>query len=582
MGVQIPPSAPFFNPAVQAEAGDPAHPIPPGAASLAFLLSAHVVADAIMKRILFLSSSLFLFIACSSAAVAQPSFPKGTAVVSSPLANVREEPVPKARILTQVLLGDEVRILEKRDYRLRISIPSQSDREGWIHQEAVLVPHDNGMAYLTPERERIVIAVPKTPALILDRTGNHVTSLYGGTRLPVLERTADGYKVQFPDHTVAIIPEADALPVKPRNPLIEDVTPEEIETTAVRFKGIRYFAGGITEQGLDTRGLIYTVYRIHGIDLNMEPERLREGTLPVSKQQLASGDILAFYGEGLGLALSNGNFLHVPRRSSVQIGGIHDGRYGRALQSGMRVLGANPAQRKAPAAMTADEVMIVQTSVADRPLSDRIVFWAERFVGTPYDPDPLGLYVRSKRIVADEAADCMYLTFRVLELARSTTPGEAIDRALDLRFRTKGLLQDGLVENYSERFEYGEDMIWSGKWGRNVTAELGTVKTIPGSRGKDTVDILPRNVLATRALQKELRDGDVVYWVKDPQKRVVEEIVAHLSFLRVKNGKAYLIHASGSKDSATRPGGGAVKEVPFAEYVRDMKFIGAFVTRFDQ
>ena len=96
------------------------------------------------------------------------------------------------------------------------------------------------------------------------------------------------------------------------------------------------------------------------------------------------------------------------------------------------------------------------------------------------------------------------------------------------------------------------------------------------------MDILPKNVLLTRALQKKLQDGDIVFWVKDPKKRVVEEIVAHLAIIRIKSGKPYLIHAAGDKDRADRPGGGVVKEVPFAEYVRNMRFIGAFVTRFEE
>jgi hypothetical protein len=125
-------------------------------------------------------------------------------------------------------------------------------------------------------------------------------------------------------------------------------------------------------------------------------------------------------------------------------------------------------------------------------------------------------------------------------------------------------------------------MVMSRKWGKNITAELGAVKTIPGSRGKDTVDILPKNVLLTGAVQKKLQDGDIVYWVKDPKKRVVEEIVAHLSIVHVKSGKPYLIHAAGDKDRQGKPGGGVVKEVPFSSYVRSMHFIGAFVTRFEQ
>jgi hypothetical protein len=231
--------------------------------------------------------------------------------------------------------------------------------------------------------------------------------------------------------------------------------------------------------------------------------------------------------------------------------------------------------------MAADEVLVAQTLVAELPLGKRIAYWAGRFVGTPYDTDPLGLYVRTNRIVADERADCMYLTFRAVELARSATPDQAVEQALDLRFITKGRLTDGLVQNYDERFAYGEDMVFSGKWGRNITGELGTTKTISGSRGRDEVVILPKQALLTKKLQQQLQDGDILFWVKDPKKRVVEEIVAHLSFVRVKDGKAFLIHAAGTKDGADRTGGGTVKEVPFAEYARASKFIGAFVTRLE-
>jgi hypothetical protein len=78
--------------------------------------------------------------------------------------------------------------------------------------------------------------------------------------------------------------------------------------------------------------------------------------------------------------------------------------------------------------MTADEVLITQAYAAELPLPRRIAYWAGRFIGTPYDPDPLGLYVRTNRIVADEAVDCMYHTFRSAELAMTTTPADASRR----------------------------------------------------------------------------------------------------------------------------------------------------------
>jgi hypothetical protein len=442
------------------------------------------------------------------------------------------------------------------------------------------VPRDKGRSYLKADRQWVVITAPKTFALILDKLGNNNVSLYAGTRLPVQERTADGYKVQFPDRTVAVIASIDAEPVRPRNPVLGGVTPAEIAKTARKFQGAQYLAGGITAQGMDTRGLIYTVYRIHGIDL--DPDALKAKAVKVQKKDLLPGDILVFSGEGLGLYLYNGQFLHAVRKSSVQLGGIHDRRFANSLLHGLRVMTPDPDQKKLPAEMAADEIMIAQTFAAELPLGKRIVYWAARFIGTPYDTDPLGLYVRTNRIVADEKADCMYLTFRSVELARTQTPGQAIEQALSLRFITEGKLADGLVQNYSERFEYGEDMVFSGKWGRNITEELGTTTTVKGSRGRDQVIILPKTALASRKVQKQLQDGDIIFWVKDPKKQVVEEIVAHLSFVRMKDGKAYLIHAAGTKDSATKPGGGAVKEVAMSDYVRDTKFIGAFVTRFEQ
>ena len=48
---------------------------------------------------------------------------------------------------------------------------------------------------------------------------------------------------------------------------------------------------------------------------------------------------------------------------------------------------------------------------------ERIAFWAEQYIDVPYDTDPWGDYVRKNVIVADERVDCMYLTFRSVELA---------------------------------------------------------------------------------------------------------------------------------------------------------------------
>jgi hypothetical protein len=258
--------------------------------------------------------------------------------------------------------------------------------------------------------------------------------------------------------------------------------------------------------------------------------------------------------------------------------------------------------------MPDNEIAVFQKQIANKPVGDRIALWAEKFVGAPYDPDPLGEYVTKKAIVADERVDCMYLSFRAVELALSLTPDKAIDIAFDKRFITKGKLDSkGNVINYEDRFQYGEDMLDSGKWGREITEELGKVTEIKGSRGREKVKIISKETLLkgikgskyqrvkdsdimTLGISDTLKDGDFIFFVKAVEKRKVGEIVGHIGIVkveekgqRVKGSKGqkedreiYLIHARGFKNK-----GGEVKKVRLYDYINSMPFIGVRVSRFN-
>ncbi len=224
-------------------------------------------------------------------------------------------------------------------------------------------------------------------------------------------------------------------------------------------------------------------------------------------------------------------------------------------------------------ALTAGEIQKFQALLSQQSIGEKVAFWAEQFIGVPYDRDPLGEYVSKAVIVADERVDCMYLTFRVVELALSRSPDEAIQIALEKRFHSKGVLRDGRVVNYEDRFEYGEDMIFSGKWGREITGEIGTVVRMEGSRGKDSVGILSPEEFEKGF--ERLKSGDIVFFVKKPEERKRGEIVGHIGIVKVEqNREAYLIHASGTKDR-----GGSVKKVLLKPYVSQMPFAGVKITR---
>lgn len=224
-------------------------------------------------------------------------------------------------------------------------------------------------------------------------------------------------------------------------------------------------------------------------------------------------------------------------------------------------------------ALTEGEIQKFQDSLKNRPVGERIAFWAEKFVGTPYDQDPLGEYVTRAAIVADERVDCMYLTFRAVELALSRTPEEAIQIALEKRFHSKGVLKDGKVINYEDRFEYGEDMVTSGKWGREITSQIGKTIRIKGSRGTPFVDILTSDGLL-QGMEK-VKSGDILFFIKKVEDRKLGEIVGHIGNIKVEK-EVYLIHASGTKGK-----GGEVKKVLLKDYLKAMPFIGVRITRFE-
>jgi hypothetical protein len=229
-------------------------------------------------------------------------------------------------------------------------------------------------------------------------------------------------------------------------------------------------------------------------------------------------------------------------------------------------------------ALSDQEIRKSQAFLSNQAAGERMAFWAEKFVGVPYDRDLQGVYVTRAAIVADDEVDCMYLTFRVVELALSRSPEEAIQIALDKRFRTRGILREGKVLNYDDRFQYGEDMIRSGKWGKEITLRVGRTARIRGSRDYDFFEVLPPHEMARK--KERLRSGDILFFFKAPEKRVVDEGVGHMGFVKLEGKDAekeiFLIHAGGTKSS-----GGTVKKVLLADYLSAMPFVGVKVTRLE-
>jgi cell wall-associated NlpC family hydrolase len=98
----------------------------------------------------------------------------------------------------------------------------------------------------------------------------------------------------------------------------------EIVETAESFLGLPYQWGGSTaEKGFDCSGLAMAVYQLNGLDLPRSSRQQFEDGTPVSREELAKGDLVFFAisGDGkvshVGIYIGDGRFVHAPGRGKT-------------------------------------------------------------------------------------------------------------------------------------------------------------------------------------------------------------------------------------------------------------------------
>jgi len=229
------------------------------------------------------------------------------------------------------------------------------------------------------------------------------------------------------------------------------------------------------------------------------------------------------------------------------------------------------------------------------PTAVRIGRWARRFLesdGVEYRFGPAdGGYVAEGRIIHDRSHDCVSLMYRCTELAQATDHLDAVLVALRTRFF--GADPDSIADSEGkvdydrpEHLDYSLDMIRSGHWGLDVTAELSGAK--PDSVGTSRYPAgsyfyVPRPGLVAG----ELREGDIVWLVLDPGHPAAGElrrkyglVIGHIGIVIVHEAKPWLVHAARS-DLVGWYDGGTVVRVPLTIYLdRVERFAGIVVTRF--
>ncbi len=205
-----------------------------------------------------------------------------------------------------------------------------------------------------------------------------------------------------------------------------------------------------------------------------------------------------------------------------------------------------------------------------------------------------GGYVAEGELGSGGEYDCVSFMYRTTELARSTDMRDSFSWALRTRFA--GAHPDSVVGldgrvNYDrpEHLDYSLDMIRSGNWGRDITAEVGmaVVDSLGTSRySAGSFAWVPTEYLDPSSLQA----GDIIWLVLNPNDKKARKlrqeyglVIGHLGLMSGagQDNSLRLFHAA-SKDLPGEYEGGRVVAVDLATYLRRVdRYAGVMVTRLE-
>jgi gamma-D-glutamyl-L-lysine dipeptidyl-peptidase len=202
-----------------------------------------------------------------------------------------------SHVQTQALYGQQVVVLARRSGWAKVAVVDEPDPQdvhgypGWLPISQLARDFNRG--------GRRVVVLARTGLL---RMRGRTLRLSYGTMLPSLP----GGRVRTPDGIGTLA--GAAAPLRATN--------ASIIAQAKRFVGTRYLWGGLSSWGFDCSGIIWDVYRAHGLTIPRDADPQRRHGMAVGRNALRPGDLLFFgspnYAEHDAIYLGHDTMLEAP------------------------------------------------------------------------------------------------------------------------------------------------------------------------------------------------------------------------------------------------------------------------------
>ena len=215
------------------------------------------------------------------------------------------------RAVTQVVLGEQVRVVALSGSWARVVVPDQPTPldsrgyPGWIPKRQLV---HGVLSATTP-----TVTVVKATTLLRTNSGARVIEASFGTQLERLGRSGKDWLVQLPDGRHVRVATSAAV----THPLA--ATEASMVASARRFLGLDYLWAGTSGFGFDCSGLMHMLYRVHGIQIPRDSaDQARSGSA-VRRAALRPGDLVFFAKDGVvhhvGMYIGHGRMLQRRRRA---------------------------------------------------------------------------------------------------------------------------------------------------------------------------------------------------------------------------------------------------------------------------
>ncbi len=174
---------------------------------------------------------------------------------------VRVEPADTSEMVSQLLFGEQIKVLEKRKKWSRIRI-AFDHYEGWVDNKQYLEISEEDYSLLESSAEELAVDLVD---FAVEPNSQQLTPLSIGAKLNFIDR----FQLQFDGRKI--------IGVQPKEHLLE---------TAYLYLNAPYLWGGKTPFGIDCSGFTQMVYRLNGYHLFRD-----------ASQQAKQGEALSFIEE---------------------------------------------------------------------------------------------------------------------------------------------------------------------------------------------------------------------------------------------------------------------------------------------